>query len=152
MGNYSPTPPTLPHEIIQEMSKFCTYYNINLPIFPIFKIKTSPDKLVYVIICITQNLSFNKTSNTYLAAKIYAAIKTLQKLKIENILHLPFKAKRSYHPREDEIFMDMSEEKSIILLNKPHRPVIDPTTSKTQSHAKLTMESLNSIRNQLSQP
>ena len=53
-----------------------------------------------------QNLSFNGTSNTYPAAKIHAAIKALQKLKIENILHLPSKAKRTYHPTENEIFVD----------------------------------------------
>ena len=68
------------------------------------------------------NLSFNGTSNTYPVAKIYASIKALQKLKIENILHLPSEAKRTYHPTEDEIFMDISEEKSIILQNIPHKP------------------------------
>ena len=52
-------------------------------------------------------------------AKIYAAIKALQKLKIENILHLPSKAKRKYDPTESEIFVDISGENSIIPQNIP---------------------------------
>ena len=60
-GNYSPTSPTFPHEIIQELNKFCTYHNINQPTFSILKIKTSPDELVYIAICRIQNLSFNGT-------------------------------------------------------------------------------------------
>ena len=127
-GNYSPTSPTFPHEIIQELNKFCTYHNIDQPTFSILKIKTSPDELVYIAICKVHNLSFNGTSNTYPAAKIYAAIKALQKLKIENVLHLPSKAKRTYDPTENEIFIDLTEEKFVIPQNTPHRPVIDPTT------------------------
>ena len=100
-GNYSPTSPTFPHEIVQELNKFCTYHNINQPTFSILKIKTSPDELVYIAICRVQNLSFNGTSNTYPAAKIYAAIKALQKIKIENVLHLPSITKRTYHPTEN---------------------------------------------------
>ena len=110
------------------------------------------DELVYIAICRVQNLSFNGTSNTYPAAKIYAAIKALQKLKIKNVLHLPSRTKRTYHPTENEIFVDISEEKFVIPQNIPHRPVIDPTTLKTQSQVENTMEPLNSINDQPSQP
>ena len=130
MGNYSHTSPTFSHEIIQELNKFCIYHNIKQPIFSILEIKTSPDELVYIAICKIQNLPFDGTSNTFLAGKGYAAIKALQKPNVVNILHLFSKSKRTHHPTENQIVMDISEEKPILPQNVPHRPSHRPCNFK----------------------